>query len=295
MRTLIVKIGALGDVLRSTILLRELEGEIYWITKRNAKDLLQSDKITKIIFSDDEHELESLKKIYFDTVISLEEDKKLLELLKNIQHEKLIGLYLDKDKNFAYSEDSNEWFDMSLVSKYGKEKADLLKKINRKSHSQIFIEMIGEKFNGQEYDLGCAPKQINGVIGIVSRCGDVWPNKEWSGYDELREKLKNDGYKLQNIPMRPTLKEHIEDINNCELIVCGDTLGMHIALALKKKVVALFNCTPPHEIYDYGRMVKIVSPLYEKYFFSREKNEEVIKSIPVNEVYEAVKSMMSAD
>ncbi len=293
MKTLIVKTSALGDVLRTTILLSELEGEIYWITKNNAKDLLNSKKISKVVYSDDKNELENLKNIYFDIVISLEENRELLELLNNIKKRKLIGLYLDEKNNFAYSEDSNEWFDMSLVSKYSRKEADSIKMRNRKTHSQIFIEMIGKKFNGQEYDLGVAPKNVSGVIGVIDRCGGVWPNKEWSGYDELRNELRKENYKIHDIAIRPTLKEHIKDINNCELIVCGDTLGMHIALALKKKVVSLFNCTPPHEIYDYGRMIKIVSPLYEKYFFSREKNEEVIKSIPVEEVYNAVKSMMA--
>ncbi len=293
MRTLIVKTGALGDVLRTTVLLSELEGEIYWITKKNAKDLLNSKKISKIIYSDDKNELENLRKIDFDIVISLEEDKELLRIVNDLKKDRLIGLYLDKDSNFAYSEDSNEWFDMSLVSRYGKEKADLLKRDNRKSHSQIFIEMLGKKFSFQEYDLGCVPKKINGVIGIVDRCGDVWPNKNWSGYHKLKDKLRNEGYKIMDIPIRSTIKEHIQDINNCEVIVCGDTLDMHIALALKKNVVALFNCTPHYEIYDYGRMIKIISPLYEKFFCSRDFNKEVVDSIGLQDVYEAVKKMIS--
>lgn len=289
MKNLIVKTGALGDVLRTTVLLNELEGEIYWITKRNAKDLLNSNKITKVIFIEEKEEIEKIRDISFDLVLSLEEDKELLKLLKEIKIKKLVGLFLDESGNFDYTPESNEWFDMSLASKYGKERADSLKKDNRKSHNRIFIEMIGKKFNGQEYDLGVKPKKESKKIGIINRSGDVWPNKQWWGYNKLRDRLKEEGFEVYDVPLRHTLKEHIDDINNCGLIICGDTLGMHIALALKKKVVALFNCTSPHEIYSYNRMIKVVSPLYEKFFYLKTLNEEVINSIKFEDVYSAVK------
>src|SRR3989344_1434927 len=187
MKNLIIKTGALGDVLRSTILLNELSGEVYWITKRNAKDLLQSKKITKIIFSDDYEEINNLKNITFDLVISLEEEKELLKIIKDLNFSKLIGVYLDNNDKFDYTSDSSEWFDMSLVSKYSRVDADKIKMQNRKTHSQIFIEMLGRKFTWQEYDLGVEPKRAEGVIGLVDRCGDVWPNKNWFGYEKLKE------------------------------------------------------------------------------------------------------------
>jgi hypothetical protein len=38
---------------------------------------------------------------------------------------------------------------MNLISKYGKEKADLLKWKNRKSYQEILFEMLGEEFKGE--------------------------------------------------------------------------------------------------------------------------------------------------
>ena len=43
------------------------------------------------------------------------------------------------------------------------------------------------------------------------------------------------------------------------MVVSGDTLSLHIAIALKKKVVALFGPTCAQEIELYGRGIKIVS------------------------------------
>ncbi len=292
MKTLIIKTAALGDVLRTTILLNEINGEVYWITPKNASDLLNSHKIKRKIFIEDSQDVESLFNINFDLVLSLEEDVELLKIVSKIKTKKLIGLFV-KDGKVDYTEQGREWFDMSLSSKYGKEKADLLKKNNRKSHNQMFIEMLGKDFVGQEYDLGyVGKKSSNKNIGIIDRCGKVWPSKNWSGYSELKEMLANEGFNVINLSERNSIKEHIDDINNCELIVCGDTLGMHIALALKKKVVSLFNCTSPYEIYDYKRMTKIVSPLYEKFFYTKELNEELIKSIKVRDVFDAVKKLI---
>jgi heptosyltransferase-2 len=292
MKTLIIKTAALGDVLRTTILLNEIDGDIYWITHKNASDLLNSHKIKRKIFIEDSKDVESLLNINFDLVLSLEEDIELLKIVSKIKSKKLIGLFI-KDNNVDYTEQGKEWFDMSLSSKYGKEKADLLKKSNRKSHNQMFIEMLGKDFVGQEYDLGyIGKKSFNRTIGIIDRCGKVWPSKNWSGYSELKDMLANEGFNVVNLSERNSIKEHIDDINNCELIVCGDTLGMHIALALKKKVVSLFNCTSPYEIYDYKRMIKIVSPLYERFFYTKELNEELIKSIKVRDVFDAVKELI---
>ena len=44
-------------------------------------------------------------------------------------------------------------------------------------------------------------------------------------------------------------------LNACRLIVTNDSLGMHLAIALKKKVVALFGPTSCREVYLYGRGV----------------------------------------
>jgi heptosyltransferase-2 len=50
-------------------------------------------------------------------------------------------------------------------------------------------------------------------------------------------------------------------VNLCDLVVTGDTTALHLAVGLRKKVVALFGPTCAQEIELYGRGEKIVSPL----------------------------------
>ncbi|MAH03901.1 hypothetical protein CMI39_03905 [Candidatus Pacearchaeota archaeon] len=290
MKILIVKLGALGDVVRTTVLLSELTGEIHWLSKTNSKDLLNSLKISKKYFIENNKDLLKLQDEYFDLVISLDEEKEVLEIVKKIKTKRLIGIYLDSNGDINYTKESSYWFDMSLSSKFGKKRADELKYENTKSVSQILIEMIGKKWIGQEYDFGIIPERFEKVrnkIGLIKVCTGIWPNKAWKGYEILKEKLE-EKYEVNFLEIKNSLKEHIDEINNCELVVCGDTLGMHIALALKKKLVILFNCTPPQEIYGYNMVIKIISPLLEKYMYKKSRDFEAISAINVGNVYNAV-------
>ena len=48
-------------------------------------------------------------------------------------------------------------------------------------------------------------------------------------------------------------------IGQCDLVVTSDTLGMHLAIGLKRRVVALFGSTCHQEIDLFGRGVKVVT------------------------------------
>jgi len=293
MKTLIINLGPAGDVTRTTLLLRELEGEIYWLTKNNCKDLLNSEKLTKVFFLEKQEDLDILKDLNFDLLINLNEEIEALNIIKEIKHKKLIGFYLNNKNKIDYTSTFSYWYDMSLSSKLGKKEADRLKFENKRSINQISIESIGKSWIGQEYDLGVVPKKgTPKKIGLINLSTGIWKNKQWAYYNDLADLLSKEGYKVEFLGFKPTIMEHIEDINDCELIVCGDTLGMHLALALKKKVVVLFNCTPQNEIYGYNRMKKIVSPLCEKYFLQKTENKEAQNAITLEEVYSVVKQAL---
>jgi len=304
MKALISKLGASGDVVRTTVLLGELSkkyNEIYWLTSEYNKDLLKSKKITKVFLFENEKDKNELKNIEFDLLLSLDEDIEPLTFLKEIKYKKLIGHFLNPELpcGIDYTPECDYWLDMSFISKkYERIEADEFKLQNKKSVPQIWMEMIfGENsWKEQEYDLGIKPKpieEVKGRIGIIDISESKWPNKLWSGHKELKSKLNKEGYEVISLGMKDSLKEHIDDINNVETVICGDTSGMHIALALKKKVVAIFNCTPPNEIYDYGRMKKVVSPLLEQYYLKRTDDKEAQNAISVEEVYDELKEILS--
>ena len=53
------------------------------------------------------------------------------------------------------------------------------------------------------------------------------------------------------------IEAYIDWINSCRLIVTNDSLGLHIALALGKKVVALFGPTKANEVDEHDGMIKL--------------------------------------
>lgn len=249
----------MGDVLRTTSLLNVLDGEITWITKKESMPLLKNNPFLNKVA--DFNDIDLIKKDKFDLVLSLDDEYECCKLASDINTKNIIGAYLD-NCNRRYTDSSSLWFDISLISKFGKEKADKLKSKNNKSYQEMLFKMINKKFNGEEYILGIEPKTINKkIIGLETRADKRWPLKVWNKYDELSNLLKKDGYKIFRFQQRKDVLNYIDDINNCNIIVTGDTLAMHIALALKKKTIALFGPTSANEIYDYGLLKKIVSPI----------------------------------
>ena len=57
------------------------------------------------------------------------------------------------------------------------------------------------------------------------------------------------------------IRHYAAIVSGCNLVLTGDTLAMHVALAMGRKVVALFGPTSPWEIELFGLGEKIVTGL----------------------------------
>jgi len=284
----IIKTGAAGDVVRTTSLLRVLNGAIFWITADKNKPLLPADQENLSVLSVQET-FPELKKIKFELVISLEEDIECARLASEINSTDLTGIYLD-DNKINYTDSAASWFDMSRISKLGIEKANKLKAENSESYQSHIFSMIGKEFKGEPYKIytDSSFSSSSKLIGVEKRTGTQWPDKNWWGYDELVNNLKKEGHKVKVFAQRTDVRDYLRDIAQCTYVVSGDTLAMHVALAYQKGCTAIFNCTSPQEIYDYGLLKKITSPLLGRFFYSSTYDKEVIESVSLNEVYNSL-------
>ncbi len=292
----IIKIGAKGDVVRTTVLLHLFKNDdITWVTSKNNIRVLpfKQENLRNVIAIEDVNHSGVLNE-HFDLVISLDDDFKCAVLATKIKSKELVGTYAD-GSTIRYTSSSNEWFDMGLSSRLGKEVADQLKWENVYSYQEILFRMLGYSFNGEEYIIpeDVISKGVEIVIGIESRAGDRWPTKVWNKYTQLAEKLVNEGYQCVFFEERRNIKDYMQDIGNVSLFIGGDTLGMHVALALKIPVLTIFTCTSPTEIYAYNRMEKIVSPFLGKAFYKTDYCPEAVDSIGLNKVYDSVKKIKS--
>jgi len=293
MKTLIIKLGATGDVVRTTTLLHILRGEVLWLTADHNAGLLSDlpgiEQCKCIPWS----RRQEIHGISFDLVINLEDSLDTGEILNEITFGKVFGAYINTDGALTYTADSSQWFDISLISKYGKARADELKLENRQTYQKMIFQGIGRKFCGEPYLLPDTNKgELSGDIAVAPKSGSVWPMKNWAYFEDLVKKLRNDGYAVNYLPNRDTILEHIADIRNHKYLISGDSLPMHIAMGSGIKCLTIFICTSPWEIYDYGLQKKIVSPNLNKYFYRRDFDPEAVTSISLDEVYETVISHM---
>jgi heptosyltransferase-2 len=286
MNVLILKLGATGDVVRTTPLLSRLKGDITWITAQQNKPLLDGLLPHLNCFSwEERHSIQGRR---FDLIINLEDTIEVAAFLRTFDAAHRFGAYSDSQDTLRYTEDSRDWFDLSLISSYGRQEADRLKLANRRTYQEMIFEGLGFRFLGETYLL---PKAVDtglqADVAIAPDAGAVWPMKRWAHYDELKTRLERAGLTVNVLGSRPTLLEHLADVQGHRVLVSGDTLPMHFALGSGVRCVTLFNCTSPWEIYDYGIQSKIVSPVLKEFFYQRGRNERAIHAISVEEVLTA--------
>jgi heptosyltransferase II len=293
MNILILKLGATGDVVRTTPLLHRLSGSVTWITAAKNCVFLGglADNLRHFSWEARARALD----IRYDLAINLEDTLEVALFLKNLRPAEIFGAYADSSRRLRYTDDSRCWFDLSLISSYGRQKADRLKLLNRQTYQELIFTGLGLHFAGEPYVL---PKPIetglSGDIAIAADAGDVWPMKKWAHYGKLREALEDQGLTVNVLPKRPSLLEHLSDVQNHRCLVGGDSLPMHLALGSGTPCVTIFTCTSPWEIYDYGIQKKIVSPLLEEFFYKRGYDERATMAISIDEVFEAVMAQLEA-
>ena len=309
-KILIIKLAALGDVVRTTAVLKPIKtkyknSKIFWITEDSATHILYNNPyVDEIVpFS----QVYKLYNLHFDMLINFDLDNYALSLTKNIFADKKFGFFLNENDEIVCSNEAAEkWFELSHN--------DLLKKQNKKTYQQYmidilefknllpqdypiiikltkeekkFAEMFAKKFYITKSDL---------VIGINLGGGDKWRKKEYPveqtaelvslivNSSKLKIKSKRDiklllfgGEKEEernkkilssvNNPLlvdtgcKNTLREFFSLINLCDVLITSDTLALHIAIALNKKVIVLFGPTSYAEIELYNLGKKIISPI----------------------------------
>jgi heptosyltransferase-2 len=285
MNILIIKLGAAGDVVRTTCLLHVLRGRVDWLTSDLNRILLNGLVKIERLFAWSERE--KLQSESYDLIINLEDALEVGNLLKTIRHKELFGAYVGSNNELTYTVSSKEWFDLSLISTFGKHQADELKLRNRRTYQDMIFRGLGYEFRSEENILPVPSKSnLSGDVAIAPDCGAVWPMKNWAYYNDLKKKLEEAGFVVSYLPKRNSVLEHIGDIQNHKYMISGDTLPMHLALASGINCLSIFTCTSPWEIYGYGLQRKVISPCLGEYFYKRHFDEKATTCIPLMQVYQ---------
>ena len=293
MNILVIKLGATGDVVRTTPLLQKFACNVTWVTAAKNLPLLEGlqDDLRSLPWEDRHLAADRC----YDLVINLEDTLESGRYLRSLKFGRLFGAFLETDTHLIYTDDSREWFDLSLISRFGKQTADRLKLENRRTYQDLIFSGMGFQFKGETYRLPePAWTDLVGDVAIAPEAGPVWPMKNWAYYDVIKQKLEAQGLVVNVLPRRETLLEHLGDVRNHRCLVGGDSLPMHFALGTGTRCVTLFNCTSPWEIYDYGLQYKVVSPLLAEFFYQRDRDRRATTAIAVDEVFNEVIKQLGA-
>lgn len=248
---------SLGDVLRTTVILNFFKNDdVTWLVDEKAYPLLENNQYIRRILIFNLESVLQLQREKFDTVINLEKGPGICAFSDSVNAWRRFGFRFDADRGVAQAYDGAEkvlslCFD--LESKKG----------SQRFWQDALASMIGKKWEGQEYVLGYRPKSpVKYDIGFNWAVGDKWPNKAWSkeNWKKLEGLLKNK-YSISWQRGLDNLREYMEWINSCRIIITNDSLGMHLAIALKKNVIILFGPTSSREIYIYDRGIKLLPRL----------------------------------
>src|SRR4029450_1473187 len=103
MNSLIIKLGATGDVVRTTPLLRRLDGAVSWITAENNLALLEGiDRKLRCVSWENRKRVADAT---YDLVINLEDDRETSSFLKELKFKQLFGAHLNAQDKLAYTSD----------------------------------------------------------------------------------------------------------------------------------------------------------------------------------------------
>src|SRR5438552_2412325 len=116
---LIAKLGATGDVVRTTPLIHRLQGHITWLTAAKNRSLFEGLRENLRCLSWEERHM-ALDRQY-DLAINLEDTLDVAQFMKGVRWDETFGAYVDSSSTLRYTENAASWFDLSLISTYGKE------------------------------------------------------------------------------------------------------------------------------------------------------------------------------
>jgi len=332
-KILIIKLDAIGDVLRTTSILPPLRKKypdafITWCTRSNAKQLFMDNNFVDEIITFEEDALFRINAEEYNVVINLDTSKISSSIAASANGKNKIGFVLNK-KGYveATSDAAEKWLVMSAF--------DDLKKENKQTYQEIMYEILEfdktkiappifklsevelEKGNSlaKKWKLNKQSRTIGLNVGVGTR----WPSKGWpaKGWEELIIALQKESFTLlllggpeEEGKMRTlsskfdfvidtgcdnSLVEFAAIINFCDILITADTLALHIGNALHKEIVALFGPTSDTEIYLYGKGIKILSPMECKCYYEREctESKSCMEMITPEMVYNAVKTLMN--
>jgi len=292
-KVLVVKLDAMGDVLRTTAILPALHQkypglQLTWVTRERSRELLEGNPHVHRVLTVENNYLEALLAETFDVGIGLDADELSAKILALAKCEEKLGFVAGRfGQAEIASPEAALWWHMGVN--------DRLKQANRRTYQDIMYEicrlaspvalpelpqrLLDKTWLGQRTAaLGLKARQR--VIGLNTGGGGRWQCKKWTiaGYVDLIRRLRirlpeaalllyggpeevefnsailaKTPEGLIDLGCGNSVREFVSLVSLADVFFTPDSLGFHMAVALQKRTVVLVGPTSPWELDVYGR------------------------------------------
>lgn len=329
-RILFIHLGALGAVVRSTALLSLIHenypgAEITWVTAAPAQNLLRGHPLLKRVLTTQHEDLLCLNVLEFDQAFVID---KSLEATGVLKKTKVLGSVLGFLANTdgiiepANAEALELWeLGLSNFKKFFE---------NQKSEIQLMKESLklSGEMKGYNLPLNQDEKKYvsqlrqswlsdrrNFIIGINTGCAPTLPNKKLSiqnhrdlilrinktfpegqvvllggPEDTERNRLIAENRDVLLSDTEKGLRNGLCSVAASDIIISGDSLGMHMAISQNRPVIVWFgpSCHQEIELFGYGE--KVLTKAECSPCWKRSCNEKVMcyDQVDLTEIMEAL-------
>ncbi len=299
LRLLIIHLGAMGAVVRATSLLAAIKrkfpsSHLTWVTEKPMHQLLEKHpRVDRVLTTSNDDQL-VLSVLEFDIAFVIDKSLPAMGLLAKTHADLVYGFVADARSGaiLPASPAAEELWHLGLDNhqKFF---------VNQKPETQLQVEALEVgPFRRDEYDLPLLPAEkieiqrrhalwtlgpSAPVIGLNTGCGPLMPAKKWSvefhriflqqlldqGHrnlvllggpeDEERNAQIGEGLAVIQSSTRKGIRDGLQSIAACDVIFTGDSFGMHLAIAMRRFVIAWFGPSCAHEIDLYDRGVKVMA------------------------------------
>ncbi len=296
-RIVIINLDAMGDVLMTTAQLKGIKRKypvstIYWVTLKVAAPLLFNNPYIDKVFEYNFESLSILSSMKFDVVMNVDKSMRSGALAMSLDAPVKLGfginefgqiIPLNKGADYNYLLGMDDHLKFKVNQKTGQEYLAETFEIEYQRDEYVFNLTEEEKQFVQNYKAEVGIEESDEIIGFNTGCSNLYPNKKMTleQHAVLIERfLSYNRFKIlllggpEDTERNNTLAEQFKGriINTptnlgvrkgaCfesipQVIITGDSFGMHLAIALKKYVIAWFGLSCWTEIDLYGRGIKL--------------------------------------
>ena len=332
-KILIINLDAMGDVLMTTAQLPALkrkfpESSIDWITLKISAPLLLNNNYIEQIFTYDAESLAILNEMKFDYILNVDKSQRACALINSLESKNKLGFGLNEDGQiipinegafYNYNLGMDDTLKFKVNQRTGQDYLAETFELDYKRDEYIFDFSEEEKDFIKNYKIENGIEETDLVVGFNTGCSNLYPNKKMTVEQHvylIKKLLKSGKYKIvllggpEDTDRNNEIYSHFKGniINTptnlgvrrgacfeelADLIITGDSFGMHLGIALKKYIVVWFGVSCWSEIDLYNRGLKLFqeklncSPCWKKVC---PYNLECIQMIDLDKIISEVNS-----